>query len=73
MDSRKILIISLVGVIILISVLVIIYKLYLKLRAKYGEENAFILGRIDTSLYTVIPSAEMIKPRDGFNYIFYII
>ena len=72
MDSRKILIISLVGVIILISVLVIIYKLYLKLRAKYGEENALILGRIDTSLYTVIPSAEMIKPRDGFNYTFFI-
>lgn len=72
MDSGKILVISITGVVVLITILVLIYKAYSILTSKLGVENALILGPIDTSLYSVIPSAEMIKPRDGFNYTFFI-
>ena len=47
--------------------LVLLLKLYNKYFKGTGE-NAMILGKIDTSLYTVIPSVELIKPFDGFNY-----
>ena len=47
--------------------LVLLLKLYNKYFKGTGE-NAMILGKIDTSLYTVIPSVELLKPFDGFNY-----
>lgn len=72
MDSAKVLILSLVGVVFLVAILVLLYKAYEKLSASVGVENALKLGRINTSLYTVIPSAEIVKPRDGFNYTFIV-
>jgi len=72
MDSAKVLILSLVGVVFLVAILVLVYKAYEKISARVGLENALKLGKINTSLYTVIPSAEIIKPRDGFNYTFIV-
>lgn len=72
MDSVKVLILSIVGVVFLVTILVLLYKAYDKISASVGVENALKLGKINTSLYTVIPSAEIVKPRDGFNYTFLV-
>lgn len=70
MDSVKVFTISIVGVVFLVTILVILYKAYTKLSSKLGADTSLTLGKINTSLYTVIPSAEIVKPKDGFNYTF---
>ena len=70
MDSTKVLIISLTGVVFLVGILMLLYKAYNALNKKMKVVNSTKIGRIDTSHYTVIPSAEIVKPKDGFNYTF---
>ena len=65
MDSVKVFTISIVGVVFLVTILVILYKAYTKLSSKLGADTSLTLGKINTSLYTVIPSAEIVKTKDG--------
>jgi len=68
MDSNlKIFGVAIVGIILFGLLLVLIFKLYKKFFTGVSE-TAMILGKIDTSVYTVIPSIEVMKPLDGFNY-----
>ena len=66
-NNLKIFVISIIGIIIFGLLLVIAFKLYKKFFTG-AKETAMVLGKIDTSIYTVIPSIEVMKPLDGFNY-----
>ena len=67
MDSNlKIFGVSIFGIIIFGILLILIFKLYKKFFTG-ANETAMVLGKIDTSVYTVIP-IEVMKPLDGFNY-----
>ena len=66
-NNLKIFVISIIGIIILGLLLVLAFKLYKKFFTG-AKETAMVLGKIDTSIYTVIPSIEVMKPLDGFNY-----
>ena len=72
MDTTKVLLVSISAVVFIVGILVLLYMAYNALSKKMGQENSMKLGRIDTSLYSVIPSAEVIKPYDGYNYSFLI-
>ena len=72
MDTTKVFIFSLTGILFTIGILILLYKSYESLNKKMLEENFTRIGKIDTSQYSVIPSAEIDKPKDGFNYTFFL-